>query len=301
MPINNTQFWNHIAASISNASNRDFHIGTKNTVHGGCINQTFLLTDNHLGYFVKINQVSSLDNFHCEITGLTTIDNTNTIRVPKVICAGSFENYSFLVLESIQLMNRGLIDNFALALADLHKKQNSQFGFSENNYIGATKQINSPMPDWIEFFLQNRIGYQLDLLESKYDIRPLRKLENELRIRIGDLFKNHTPAASLLHGDLWQGNYSFDEQGAPVIYDPACYYGDHEADLAMLELFGNPGRRFFDVYRQHYPIDQGYQQRKMLYNLYHILNHANLFGTSYLGQAKEMMGRLSRPMFFEKQ
>ncbi len=136
-------------------------------------------------------------------------------------------------------------------------------------------------------FLQNRIGFQLDLLESKYTIDNLRINERMLKDKAEKFFENYTPVPSLLHGDLWQGNYSFDQQGIPVIFDPACYFGDHETDLAMFELFGSPGARFFEVYHKHYPVHEGYQQRKMFYNLYHILNHANMFGTTYLAQANK--------------
>ena len=105
-------------------------------------------------------------------------------------------------------------------------------------------------------------------------------------------FADYRPRASLLHGDLWGGNQAADADGNPVIYDPACYYGDHEADLAMMELFGNPGEAFFTAYHEHFPIDAGYRYRRDLYNLYHVLNHANLFGGGYAAQAEKMIGRL---------
>jgi len=292
MSLNNPAFWTHIAENISEVTNIPFRIKNKQTVHGGCINQAFHIQDNEQNYFVKVNDRSSLDNFHSEVTALSAIQKTNSIKVPKIMGSGSFENFSFLILEYLHLKNRGSIRDFAIALASLHKNQSKMFGFHQNNYIGATKQINSSMHDWAEFFLQNRIGYQLELLESKYDIRALRNNEKLLKEKIEYLFKNHSPAPSLLHGDLWQGNYSFDRDGTPVIFDPASYYGDHEAELAMLELFGSPGKAFFDTYQEYYPINKGYQQRKKLYNLYHILNHANLFGASYLAQANDMIEHL---------
>ncbi len=223
------------------------------------------------------------------MVGLKALKSTNTIRVPEVFAAGTYENNSYLILEALQLSGKGVIADFAVALANLHKSSGSEFGFDEDNYIGATKQINSKNADWLTFFYQNRIIYQLDLLQKKYNIHKMRNKETLLATKISDLFEDYNPIPSLLHGDLWQGNYSFDQQGTAVIFDPACYYGDHEADLAMLELFGNPGDSFFKAYHQYFPIDKGYQRRKVLYNFYHILNHANLFGTSYIGQAESMM------------
>lgn len=282
-------FWNHICGVISDKTKHNFQVLNKHSVHGGCINQAYLLEGNEANYFVKLNHQSSLSNFNCEMAGLKALKSTNTIRVPEVIGAGSHNDNSYLILEALQLSGRGAIADFATALANLHKSYGPEFGFTEDNYIGATKQNNARKSDWVAFFYENRINFQLDLLQQKYDIRTMRNKGILLATKIQDLFENYSPLPSLLHGDLWQGNYSFDQQGNPVIFDPACYYGDHEADLAMLELFGNPGDSFFKAYQMCFPIDKGYQQRKVLYNLYHILNHANLFGTSYLGQAESMM------------
>jgi len=285
----NDDFWNHICGIISDITKCDFQILSKRNVHGGCINQAYLLESNDVNYFVKVNHLSSLSNFNSEMAGLKALKSTNTIRVPEAIAVGTHNNNSYLILEALQLSGTGAIEDFAAALAHLHNSYGSEFGFSEDNYIGATKQINKTNSDWVTFFYQNRISYQFDLLEQKYDIHYMRNKEKQLEKKIKSLFADYSPHPSLLHGDLWQGNYSFDQQGNPVIFDPACYYGDHEADLAMLELFGNPGSSFFRAYQRHFPIDDGYQQRKTLYNFYHILNHANLFGNNYLGQAESMM------------
>ncbi len=255
----NDCFWNHISSLISDITKSNFQVVNKYSVHGGCINQAYLLEGNDIHYFVKVNHQSSLGNFNCEMACLKALKSTNTIKVPEVIAAGKHDNNSYLILEALQLSGRGDIADFAVALANLHKSSGSEFGFDEDNYIGATKQINNKNSDWVTFFFQNRICYQLDLLQQKYNIHKMRNKEKLLATKISDLFEDYNPLPSLLHGDLWQGNYSFDKQGIPVIFDPACYYGDHEADLAMLELFGNPGDSFFRAYHKHFPIDKGYQ------------------------------------------
>ncbi|MCP4412975.1 MAG: fructosamine kinase family protein [Gammaproteobacteria bacterium] len=282
-------FWNHISNLISEITKCNFQILNKYSVHGGCINQAYLLVGNDINYFVKVNHQSSIGNFNCEMACLNALKRTNSIKVPEVITADTYDNNSYLILEALQLSERGVIADFAVALANLHKSSGSEFGFDEDNYIGATKQINKKNSDWVSFFYQNRISYQLDLLQEKYNIHEMRNNEKLYATKINELFEDYSPLPSLLHGDLWQGNYSFDQQGTPVIFDPACYYGDHEVDLAMLELFGNPGDSFFKAYHKHFPIDKGYQRRKGFYNFYHILNHANLFGSSYIGQAESMM------------
>ena len=153
-------------------------------------------------------------------------------------------------------------------------------------------QPNAYAESWIDFWREQRLGFQLELARANGLSAGLIDSGYELAARLDSFFTQYQPQASLLHGDLWGGNQGADADGNPVIYDPACYYGDHEADLAMMELFGGPGARFFAVYDENFTIDAGYPLRRDLYNLYHVLNHANLFGGGYAGQAQSMINRL---------
>jgi len=160
-----------------------------------------------------------------------------------------------------------------------------------NNHIGATPQSNDWQYSWSDFWREQRLGYQLDLAASNGYGGKLQTLGKQLLMRFPSLI-DHAPVPSLIHGDLWGGNMSFDSNAQPVIYDPATYYGDREAEIAMTELFGGFSADFYAAYQDAWPLDQGYAARKTLYNLYHILNHLNLFGGGYLGQAQGMMERL---------
>jgi fructosamine-3-kinase len=183
-------------------------------------------------------------------------------------------------------------ERLALALAALHRCMHQRFGFHGDNTIGSSAQVNCWSGDWIEFWREHRLGAQLQLAQHNGLDRQLIDRGWQLVENLAPLFAGYLPRPSLLHGDLWSGNYSADSSGSPVIYDPACYYGDHEVDLAMMELFGNPGARFFAAYRDHFPIDRGYPERRDVYNLYHLLNHANLFGASYATRARQVIERL---------
>jgi fructosamine-3-kinase len=171
-------------------------------------------------------------------------------------------------------------------LANAHRRPGPRFGWSRDNYIGSTPQANAWCDDWAEFWRDRRLRPQLELAASKgFDVE-MPSLH---------LLENHEPQPSLLHGDLWSGNAGFTAQG-PVVFDPAVYYGDREADLAMTELFGGFPREFYDAYRKEWPVDEGYARRKHLYNLYHLLNHLNLFGAGYLGRVRQTLGLLRRSL-----
>ena len=174
----------------------------------------------------------------------------------------------------------------------MHSYTGEQFGFEIDNTIGTNPQPNTFENDWVEFWRQHRLGFQLSLARENGFGNELFETGMELNQRVAKFFQDYSPVPSLLHGDLWSGNQGADSSGQPVIFDPACYYGDHEADLAMMELFGQPGNEFFSAYNEVFPIDAGYSQRRELYNLYHILNHANLFGGSYASQAQRMINQL---------
>jgi fructosamine-3-kinase len=174
----------------------------------------------------------------------------------------------------------------------MHKMTGEHFGWRRNNTIGSTPQINTPGDDWVNFWRQHRLGYQLELAGRNGCGKALLKVGDRLMDKFPALFSSYHPRPSMLHGDLWGGNASALADGTPVIYDPAFYYGDREADLAMTELFGGFGRAFYATYDETWPLDSGYPVRRTFYNLYHVINHFNMFGGGYLGQAVSMTERV---------
>lgn len=259
---------------------------------GGNINQAFRLELGEARFFVKVNRAELLPMFTAEEAGLDAIRGSRTIRVPEVYMTGCEADCAYIVLEYIELGGRSDAGRLAAALAAMHGNFNGQFGFHCDNTIGSTPQPNRFTDDWVEFWRQHRLGFQLQLAATNGLDASLIDVGYRLAEKLHPFFDGYQPRPSLLHGDLWSGNQGFDVQGNPVIYDPACYYGDHQADLAMMELFGPPGERFFTSYAERFPIDAGYPIRRDLYNLYHILNHANLFGGGYVAQARHMIERL---------
>lgn len=284
--------WQSLGASLARQlqlSGGDIQV---EPVHGGDINQAFRLQCGAHKYFVKVNRVEMLSMFVAEKAGLEAIRRSQTIRVPEVFLTGYEDNYAYIVMEYIELGGRADAGQFASAIAAMHCCFQDQFGFECDNTIGSTPQHNTFNTDWIDFWRQHRLGFQLELAQQNGFDAGLIDVGNRLAEDLEKFFKTYHPRPSLLHGDLWSGNQGADLEGNPVIYDPACYYGDHEADLAMMELFGHPGEHFFASYAEHFPIDSGYIERRELYNLYHVLNHANLFGGGYAAQAQRTIERL---------
>ena len=285
--------WQAIAARIGEMTGEGFAPARPRSLGGGCINAAVKLSEGSRSYFVKTNRVGSLDMFEAEAEGLREMAATGTIRVPRPLCTGIAGGSAYLVMEYLD-MGRAGASGAALAgrrLADMHRHTGDRFGWRRDNTIGSTPQRNSPLDDWVAFWRDQRLGFQLRLAAQNGVGGRLQTLGERLMDSFSTLI-DHAPQASLLHGDLWGGNLGYDAQGDPVIYDPAVYYGDREADIAMTELFGGFSGAFYAAYREAWPLDVGYGTRKTLYNLYHVLNHLNLFGGGYLGQAEGMIERL---------
>lgn len=283
-----------ISRDISAATGRPFRAETRRTAGGGCINSAMVVEGGGERYFVKLNDARGLSMFEAEAAGLAEIAQSRTIRVPAAICAGVHGENAYLVLEFLDLgrCDTAGAERLGRSLAAMHRVQAKRFGWTRDSTIGSTPQINTQSDDWISFYAEHRLGFQLELAaENGYGGR-LRKKGERLVSSLGVFFEAYRPAPSLLHGDLWGGNHGCLRGGAPVIFDPAVYYGDREADLAMTELFGGFPPRFCSAYREAWPLDAGYGARKTLYNLYHVLNHANLFGGGYAAQAEGMMDSL---------
>ena len=283
--------WDAIAERIGAVTGEPFQVRHQRPIGGGCINTTCLIDDGRRGFFVKLNAAERLAMFEAEADGLGALAAAGAMRVPAPVCAGLAGTQCYLVMEWLDLGGR--LDG-ALAgrqLAQLHRATAETFGWHRDNTIGATPQPNTPHADWVDFWREHRLGYQLELAAARGYGGGLRS-SGERLLGALDALIGHRPAPSLLHGDLWGGNFGATPDGQPVIFDPAVYHGDREADLAMTELFGGFDARFQSAYRDAWPLDPGYTVRKTLYNLYHILNHLNLFGGGYLRQAQGMIDRL---------
>lgn len=291
-------FFSQIAEEISQVTGEKFQVENRRSVSGGCINQGYSLTGNGYTYFVKINQASQLGMFEAEALGLKEMGETRTIRIPQPICWGIAENSSYIVLEWLEF-GQGSTQSWEQMgrnLAAMHKAgEASKFGWERNNTIGSTPQINTWTDNWADFFAEHRIGYQLQLAKRRGGNFPD---QSQLVGVVRDFLADRQPQPSLVHGDLWSGNVAVTDSGEPVILDPATYYGDREVDIAMTELFGGFPAAFYRGYNQIWALEEGYQQRKTLYNLYHILNHFNLFGGGYSSQANRMIQQiLSSPEY----
>ncbi|MFW5443836.1 MAG: fructosamine kinase family protein [Methylococcaceae bacterium] len=292
--MTNTPDWQYIAKQIEQTTEQPFTVINSRPVGGGCINTAYILQGQNSSYFIKLNRHELLSMFEAEFAGLQEIAQTKTVPVPQAIIYGISGDKAFLVLNNIQLATSNTQSDKQLGqqLAELHKIQQPYFGWHQNNTIGSTEQINQRSDDWISFWRKQRLSFQLSLAEKNGYGGKLTQSGEKLSESLDYFFDHYKPQPSLLHGDLWSGNYAATNKGDAIIYDPACYYGDRETDIAMTELFGGFGSSFINTYNNAYPLHSDYSIRKTLYNLYHILNHLNLFGSSYQHQAQCMIDSL---------
>ncbi len=286
--------WNEIGQQIGEVMGECLTGAEARSIGGGDINSAYLLYKGALQVFVKCNSASRLAMFEAEHQALLEMAASGTVRVPHPICCGVAGNQAFIAMEYIELgaSNAHSHEVLGLQLAAMHRVTAAKFGWHRNNTIGSTLQRNDYSDSWLHFWSEHRIGLQLQLLKQNGHGGRLQQLGEALLEHMPVLLAGHNPKPSMLHGDLWSGNHAFDQRGEPLIFDPAFYYGDRETDLAMTELFGGFAPRFYSAYQEVYPLDEGYAQRKQLYNLYHILNHGNLFGGGYIGQAERIMEAL---------
>ncbi len=281
--------WLKLTSEIQRATAKDLHYQSHTPLAGGSINQAYLLRCESTHYFVKFNHAQQLEMFVAEFEALQEMQQCRDLHTPEPVCYGRLDHQSYLVLEYIELYGQGNDYQLGQNLAKMHQITRPQHGWHRDNTIGSTVQYNRWSDDWSDFWKEQRLLPQLEMLYQKGYRSTLQKPAQELLSRLDDIFADHQPQASLLHGDLWSGNYGFDASGQGVIFDPALYYGDRETDLAMTRLFGGFRQEFYQGYQDQWPLADSFQQRKDLYNLYHILNHANLFGSSYLHQALNIL------------
>jgi len=286
--------WQRIATALANDHGIGFDPARVSPVSGGSIAASYRCDGAQGSYFLKLAPTDSVALLVAEAEGAEALTDTNTIRVPKVQALGVSDTHAYLVLEWIDFGHPTKATHGCLGtrLAQLHRTAADQHGWHRANFIGATPQMNEPMTDWAQFYRRCRLLPQLALARSRgFDELAARgdRIANSLDGLLG-----HCPQPALLHGDLWGGNWAVDEVGQPVVFDAAVYFGDREADLAMTRLFGGFNAEFYAAYQDAWPLPAGWQDRLPAYQLYHVLNHLNLFGGGYLGQANSLLQGLER-------
>ena len=281
-----------IAEAIAAATGVAFAASALEPVAGGDTSQAFRVGDGERRFFVKTCSRERAAMFDAEVGALDALAGVDAVRVPRPVCTGVASDRAYLVLDYLDLRARGDAALLGTQLARLHRAPQHQFGWSRDNWIGSTPQPNGWAGDWIAFWRERRLGFQFERAAQNGYGGALQRDGAALLDRLDALFDGYVPLPSLLHGDLWGGNHGYLADGSPVLFDPASYVGDRECDLAMSELFGGFAPAYRAAYEEVWPLDPGYAVRKTLYNLYHVLNHANMFGGGYVAQAQRMTSQL---------
>lgn len=298
--ISDTPVYGSLNEALADTCGEEVHVIERKAVHGGDANDSYkLILSNGRALFIKTNGIEKADSFRAEAEGIAAIRTTGALRVPCIHAVGIDNDYSFLLMEYIDIARpeRAFWEKLGMGLARMHQTNTTSFvkagkyGFERDNYIGAGYQKNTAKDSWTEFFAECRLRPQFELASRYFDTDMLRKMEKLLEGLDRILIEPEKPA--LLHGDLWSGNFMSDEMGQPMLIDPAVYVGCNEADIAMTELFGGFDRRFYDSYFDFMGVVPGYEDRRDIYNLYHLLNHLNLFGSSYLYAVVRIIERYS--------
>lgn len=292
-------FSDAVARLVSAHTGQPFKFEAITQVGGGPRWRIFAIDNARTGtpkrIFAKSGEAEALRIFAAEADGLARLRAASPLlRIPRVIACEAVDEQAVLLLQWLDLspLTPPAAALLSHALAALHRSTADRFGLERDNFIGATPQLNTPNDDWVSFWQHCRLQPQLELCaKHRYPSRMIDRGER-LMADCGAFFRDYQPLPSLLHGDLWAGNAAQDDAGLPVIYDPATYYGDREADIAMTELFGGFAPDFQAAYNNAWPLDRGYATRKHFYNLYHLLNHANLFAGDYVRDSEKMIEKL---------
>ncbi|MBS0421822.1 MAG: fructosamine kinase family protein [Proteobacteria bacterium] len=314
-----------LAISIGTTIGAKLRAQPSDRVHGGSINECYRWQSEVGPIFVKVAPARNIEMFTAEAAGLDELRRANAVRVPRVLGVGTSDAArvgvgaavdsnlgtrmdrdsgarmdrdsgarAWLALEWIEAGPSSHVADAILGeqLARQHRATQTAFGWTRDNTIGSTPQLNAECADWLTFYRDLRLRYQLDLAARNGYGGRLQQRGTLLLDCVPELFRGYSPLPALLHGDLWGGNRLADRDGQPVLFDPAVYYGDREADIAMTRLFGGYGREFYAAYAAAWELDSGASTRTHLYNLYHVLNHLNLFGAGYLGEAISLIDSL---------
>ncbi len=266
-------------------------------IAGGDIASSWVIETAGQILFVKLMPGRQGSILSAEADGLAALERTAAVRVPRVLGRESDPELAWLALEYLPLNRRSADADVRLgrALAQLHRNTGEHYGWTRDNFIGLTPQPNPAEDDWSAFFLWQRLGHQLDLLEKNNPDDRWASWQRPLFETWQARFGRHRPEPALIHGDLWSGNAAMDDEGEPVVYDPAVHYADRECDLAMSRLFGGFSDVFYQAYEATWPLPPGHELRRPWYQLYHLLNHANLFGGGYRTRAKGLIESLIQP------
>ncbi len=285
--------WRQIEQAVRTVD-PDFRLQNKEQLPGGCIDQAWAISGPSR-WFVKLSTAGrALYYFEREAEGLRALADAG-LYTPEVITCGEYRGEAWLLLRHEDMKGgNGCQAELGRQLAQAHRCTTERFGWHADNRIGATPQRNGWMDRWQDFWRERRLLPQLEWLQQKAPELKLLHKAGPLLEGLEAFFDGYEPEPSLLHGDLWSGNAACGSNGRPVVFDPACYFGDRETDLAMTELFGGFSPAFYRAYEQTWPLHPGYPLRKPLYNFYHILNHANLFGGGYGVQAANLLDTLLR-------
>lgn len=282
-----------ICSLLARKSGKEIIINNAIGLSGGSINMAFRLETNDGRFFMKYNRAAAYPGmFSQEARGLELLFNAGEIRIPEVIGFGEAGEHTFIVLEYLDsaVKSNNFWEDFGRKLAALHRHSSEQFGLDHDNYIGSLKQYNDPNDSWMDFFREQRLLVQMEMA-AKAGLLPsgIRKSFESLFSRLEDIFPKEAP--SLIHGDLWSGNYMIDEVGNACIIDPAVYFGSREMDIGMSQLFGGFGPAFYDAYKEAWPMQPGWKERIEICNLYPLMVHVNLFGAGYLGSVESILRR----------
>jgi fructosamine-3-kinase len=282
-------------ARISETTGAPFRIADQDRLGGGCIHDaTRLRGEDGRFFFLKQNRADLAESFRIEAEALGELHAAGGLRVPKPYGVVESDGEAALLLEYLPMgggTGKARYEDLGRGLARVHETRKPAFGWHRDNWIGSTPQYNGFEEDWVTFWREKRLRPQIEWARE----RGLRlRGADELLEVLPAFFESYSPEPSLLHGDLWTGNVEFMGDGSPVIFDPATYYGDRETDLAMTEMFGGFPAAFWKAYEAEWPIDRGYRRRRDLYNLYHLLNHYNLFGGGYGASAERTVTSLLR-------
>ena len=273
--------------TCSQLENKPVKLRAYEKIYGGDINETYRLAMTDKDYFIKINSAAQSDMFEKEALGLKLLEESQSFIIPRVYQTGTFENQSYLLMQYIESLTSGSNpQDFARRLAEMHRSTQSYFGLDTDNYIGRLPQINKKTDNWVDFYIQNRLQFQIELAG---ELIPdgMRKDFEKLYRKLPELLPTEKP--SLLHGDLWNGNYFYNLQGQAVVFDPAVHYGHREVDLAMMSLFGGFEKDIYYMYNELFPLEKGWKERLKIYQLYPLLVHVNLFGASYLTSIQQIL------------
>ena len=290
------EFQNHIEIVLGQITRQSVEIKQVSTVGGGCINIARKLQTTAGQFFIKQNNETAYPGmFEAEAKGLRLLASAGALHIPEVITTGVFENTSYIIMEFIESTPKDKLfwKNFGTNLAKLHRQSNDLFGLNEDNYVGSLSQRNTPAKNWITFFINQRLTPQLRLAvqNEKINTSILNNFDTLFK-KLPDLITEEQP--SLLHGDLWSGNFMVNNKGYASLVDPAVYYGHREIDLAMTHLFSGFNDEFYESYYEEWPLEKGFDNRFDIYNLYPLLVHVNLFGGGYVSKVKSILKRFVR-------